>query len=142
MYKQGQGLTSRIGVACLGMLLGFYSGYEWYYWRMPEVAPTTLLEYVATLAFIGSIALFAGLTLLGSYLAFVNPKSCDYVIDMDAELKKVVWPTVLPIFDPQAEAWGSTYVVIVYTVILSVYIYLVDIGLDFVITKQLLSWLS
>jgi len=143
VYKKGQGFASRIGVVGLGLLVGLYAGHSWYYW--PSIYPsaaTTIAERVLSTAFIGAILLLLGTTAGGVYVALFQPMSSDYLIDMDTELRKVVWPAVMPLFDPKTEAWGSTYVVIACTVILTVFIWLIDLGMDFTITQHLLRWLG
>ena len=51
----------------------------------------------------------------------------------------MVWPTTAPLFDPKAEAWGSTYVVIVCTAMFTVFIWLADLFLHFGITEFLFA---
>jgi len=116
MYKKGQGMISRAGMACLSFLLGSYAGNAWYGWWFDSVL----------LAGIGGAGLFLGMTGLGLYLCFRSPGSSDYLIDMDGELRKVIWPAVQPLFDHKTEAWGSTYVVILCTFLLTFYIWIVD----------------
>ncbi len=139
-YKKGQGMASRIGVAALILVLGLYAGYCWYWWLYnPETA--SLAANLLSASFLGSVALAVIGAGLGVYLAFLGEKSGDYLIDMDLELRKVVWPPVQPLFDYKAEAWGSTYVVIISTVILTVFIWLVDTGLNLILTQGLLRLL-
>ena len=90
---------------------------------------------------VGALFLFGGSSVLGYHLAMRLPKSCDYLIDMDVELRKVVWPAVQPLFDPKTEAWGSTYVVILCTIVLGLFIWIVDKVLQFSITDGFLHWL-
>lgn len=147
MYKQGQGIASRTGIAVLGFLIAAYASFSWYGWRVDTGASAAqsgwevLAGSLLTSSFIGAVVLLLGGTGLGLYLSFRNPRSCEYLIDMDIELRKVVWPTIQPLFNPQTEAWGSTYVVIVCTLILSVFTGLVDYILEFVIANNILTWI-
>ena len=134
MYKAGQGMASRVGAMVVGILIAAYASLSWYRWH-PFAAGAS--------AGIGSIDLgIAGVLLLGiaacfAWFVFKRPASSDYLIDMDDELRKVVWPSVLPLFDPKTEAWGSTYVVIVCAVLFTVFIWLVDLFLQYTITYGL-----
>jgi preprotein translocase SecE subunit len=81
--------------------------------------------------------LLVGIAGLFVWMVFKRPGSADYLIDMDDELRKVVWPSVLPLFDPKTEAWGSTYVVIVCAILFTAFIWLVDLFLQYTITYGL-----
>lgn len=126
MYKSGQGMTSRIGVLALIIAFGAYAGYSWYGFF-----------YGTQAAAIGAVVLLGFFVGIAVYTALKNPKTCDFLIDMDAELRKVVWPDTKPIFDPKAEAWGATYVVIITVIIFAVFIYVVDLGLAAVLQDEL-----
>ena len=141
MYKKGQGTLSRIGVLIISVLVAIYGGRSWYYWPLLFRDATGFVDRVLSPGFIGGVFLFVGILAGGIYLVLFHPLTSDYLIDMGAELRKVVWPPVVPLFDPKTEAWGSTYVVIACTVILSIFIWLVDSALDFAITRQLLKLL-
>ncbi len=128
-----------MATAALVALVGFYAGYSWYWWRFPVA--DTLSARLLSLGFIGGAALFLIFTAAGLYLAFYNQRTGEYLIDTDGELRKVVWPAVQPLFDPQAEAWGSTYVVIGCAIIFTVYIGIVDWALHYAISLGLLRLL-
>ncbi len=128
---------------CLLLIVGFYAGYSWYYFCHADMEASAVEEKVyMILRLAGTLLLLLGSGVLGYLLAMVRPSSSDYLIDMDVELRKVVWPSIQPLFDPKAEAWGSTYIVIACTVIITVYIWIVDSVLDFSITQHLLQWLA
>ena len=133
MYKAGQGVASRTGALLLGILIGFYAALSWYSWLRPLGANTRFEQYVSV-GFLGSVILLLFVVGLFAYLAFRSPGASDYLIDMDAELRKVVWPSVMPLFDPKTEAWGSTYVVIVCAIIFTIFIWLTDLFLQFTVT--------
>ena len=132
-------MTSRAGIFALGVLLAFYAGYRWYWWQWQE--SLTLSDWLLGIHSIGSVILFQRISLGAGYLCFVRPGSCDYLIDMDVELRKVVWPPVQPLFDHRAEAWGSTYVVILCTILMTVFIWITDMVLETTITHGLLRWI-
>ena len=118
----------------IGAFIALYASYSWFRWNpfgAAGSAPSFSVDTVIALVLLlGTLGLFA-------WLAFKGPKSSDYLIDMDDELRKVVWPSVMPLFDPKTEAWGSTYVVIVCAILFTVFIWLVDLILQYVITYGL-----
>ncbi|MCC8180184.1 MAG: preprotein translocase subunit SecE [Planctomycetes bacterium] len=141
MYKAGQGMPSRIGTLIVGVLIAAYAALSWFSWQRP-VGALTRYDAFVNAGFIGSLMLLVGVIALFAWLAFKSPRSSDYLIDMDDELRKVVWPSVLPLFDPKTEAWGSTYVVIVCAILFTIFIWLVDLMLQLVVTYGLFqSWL-
>lgn len=131
VYKAGQGMPSRIGTMIVGVLIAFYASHSWFRWH-PLVAATGINIDFGIAAF-----LLVGICGFFGWLAFKSPKSSDYLIDMDDELRKVVWPSALPLFDPKTEAWGSTYVVIVCAIIFTIFIWVVDMVLQYAITDVL-----
>lgn len=137
MYKKGQGMSSRIGVTLLGVLLAFYAGnsYYWFNTNLKESLAENLLHH----SFFVAIIIFVGMSAAAIFYSLYNTKSVDYLIDMDVELRKVVWPAVQPLFDPKTEAWGSTYIVIGCTVVLTLFIAAVDVVLQKGITEGLLN---
>ena len=138
MYKAGQGMPSRIGAMIVGALIAFYTSYSWFRWH--PFGP--IGGGVLSVDFAVSLILLVGVLVFFGWTAFRSPKSSDYLIDMDDELRKVVWPSVMPLFDPKTEAWGSTYVVIVCSIIFTIFIWLADLILQFVITYGLFqNWL-
>lgn len=133
MYKAGQGMPSRIGAMIVGALIAFYASYSWFRWHPFGATGGGALS----VDFAISVILLIGALVFFGWTAFRSPKSSDYLIDMDDELRKVVWPSAMPLFDPKTEAWGSTYVVIVCSIIFTVFIWLVDTILGLVITTGL-----
>ncbi len=136
MYKVGQGMPSRIGAVVVGLLIALYASSSWFSWQRPLGAVTRFDAFVNP-GFIGAVVLLIGITGLFAYLAFRSASSADYLIDMDDELRKVVWPSVMPLFDPKTEAWGSTYVVIICAIFFTIFIWLVDLFLQFTISYGL-----
>ncbi len=143
MHKEKQGKVARAGAVVLGVILALYSGFSWYRWQLSieDASSASVSSLFMNHAFIGALVIFLGITALAVYFAFFAVKSSDFLIDVDVELRKVVWPDYLPLFDPKAEAWGATYVVIVAVLFLAIYIGLADTILDFVLAKNVLQWL-
>ncbi len=143
IYKEGQGALTRILTILLIGLVGAYTGISWYRWQIDAetVKTGSFVSLFLNPAFVGALVIFVGLILLGVYLSYFKANSADFLIELDAELRKVVWPTAMPLFDPKAEAWGSTYVVIVTTVLSTVYIGLVDMFFEWSLARHVLVWL-
>lgn len=142
VFKEGQGIATRIGAVILMTLLGAYSGLCWWHWQIGEAALSGgALGLFANAAFAVGVLLFIGLTAAGIWLSFFRPGTCEFLIEVDTELRKVVWPNVLPLFDPKTQAWGSTYVVIITTVLCTVYIGVVDIVFEWALARHVLVWL-
>jgi len=133
VYKAGQGMPSRIGAMVVGFLIALYASYSWFRWQPIGIQWPS----AASVDPIFAGALLVAVCGLFGWLVFRSPKSADYLIDMDDELRKVVWPKAMPLFDPKTEAWGSTYVVIVCAILFTIFIWVVDILLKLIVTDGL-----
>ncbi len=123
VYKPGQGYFTRsgtvVGCAVLGLL-----GIDWLWEGMKGIklgAPDTALGavnplYVATA---GAILVGGVITFFVYYLVFVKPRSVDFLIATESEMKKVNWST-------RREVIGSTSAVIVTAAVISIFCYGID----------------
>lgn len=116
IYKPGQGYYTRMGtvVGCSVIgLLGIL--WMWDYMKRIHVEGVNPL-YVSTAA-----ALIVGglLTAIMYYLVFVKPKSVDFLIATESEMKKVNWST-------RREVIGSTTAVIVTALVIAIFCYGID----------------
>ena len=130
-YKHGQGKLSR-GLAGMGMgMFGFFASYRLYLWLgaydffkgdLP-LLPSNLLgaEMPVNYALVVGLGLLIG-TAVGTYLISNHPKVADFLLETEAEMKKVSWPSV-------NEIWGSSVVVLIVTIIFGVYLLGVDYSL-------------
>lgn len=116
-YKAEQGKNVRWGTFIgIGFLIAW--GAKYIYDRL-RVYEDTSLGFVLTT---GIPILFAvGLGLLTWWATFVHPKASDFMIATEGEMKKVSWSS-------KKEVVGSTKVVIVVTILLSLIIFIVDIA--------------
>lgn len=117
-YKPEQGKATRTGtVAAAGALIAWgayfiwdrlqvYEGDEW--WRL-------LITTGIPLAF--AVVLGA---LVWRY-SFAHPKTGDFMIATEGEMKKVNWSS-------RKEIIGSTKVVILFTLLMAIYLFAVDLG--------------
>ena len=81
-----------------------------------------ILHLDALGAMILFLAGFAG----AFYTVYVSPKSANFLIETEAELRKVTWPDYKPWFRMDTEIWGSSYVVIFLLCMLAVVIAIWD----------------
>jgi len=125
-------MSSRIGAVVLIALFGIYSAHRWYF---------HFFEANNAVALAGTLILALGFAALAAWTGIYKARTVDFLIEMDAELRKVNWPAVTPVFSPKAEAWGATFVVIITVVIMGVFFYAVDRILAFTIQDGLLPWL-
>ena len=117
-YKPEQGKTTRTAtlVAALALVawgayfiydrLQIYQGDDW--WRL-------LITYGIPLAFL------VGLGAIAWRYSFGHPKTGDFMIATEGEMKKVSWSS-------RREIVGSTKVVILFTLAMALYLFAVDIG--------------
>jgi preprotein translocase SecE subunit len=151
VYKPGEGAVTRLGFfVVLGSFI-LYGAHSWYYnWTFMR---TTLLKYLEPIGlgvllnwttdgimpkivgFAGSGILIGGGLLLAYYYLYVKPRSAEFLIQTDGELRKVTWPKVSPWFKPETQVWGATYVVLVVVVLLALYVFSVDTVLNFLAQK-------
>ena len=118
VYKPGQGYYTRMGTvvgAAVISLLGILWAWEYMQgWKIGGVNPL----YVATA---GAIVIGGVITFVVYSLVFTKPKTVDFLIATEGEMKKVNWST-------RREVVGSTGAVIVTALVIAVFCYLIDIG--------------
>ena len=123
MYRQGHGKRARMVMFLLLGLLGLYVSYSFY--NSTELWVTNVVfavgEFDVEIRHIGA-AFFALIFVIAIYILTVRSKrSVDFLIETDSEMEKVSWPS-------SADVRSSAVVVLVTVVILSVFIWLVDMG--------------
>jgi len=108
IYKQGQGRLAR-GVAAVGLApFGIWAALETYEWMVDFAYARYYVPGAILLAF-----------LAGAYYLANRPKTTDFLIETETEMKKVTWPTY-------REVLAATVVVIVVVIILGVYLFGID----------------
>ena len=120
IYKKGQGPIARLIAGSMGTVFAYYAGREAYVF---------LVEYMevreAIGIFIGAVifAVFGALTV---HYVLLNPDTSDYLIETEAEMRKVNWPT-------KNEVISSTAVVIGCVILLSGYVFINDLLITFLL---------
>lgn len=117
LYKSGQGYWTRLMTALGGGVLTLAGAY----WVMdqlqrllgPDHAYLIYWQGAAAVAVVGLIA-----PLLFKWVG-TKPRTCDFLIATEGEMKKVNWPT-------KTEVYGATRVVIVVVLIFMGVLYVAD----------------
>lgn len=109
----------KIGASLLLVLLGFVA-----YFALASQSP-----------YVRWLALFAGV-LAGAVLFMFSGAGKTFwafVLDSERELRKVVWPT-------RKETWQISLFVGVFAVLMSLFLWLADKGLEWVLYSLILGW--
>ncbi|MBX3353314.1 MAG: preprotein translocase subunit SecE [Phycisphaeraceae bacterium] len=117
VYKPGQGYWTRVGTA-VGIAIVGLTGAFWLWGELETVRLGNLEPVITQAIAAGVITLFTAL--ITYYLVGLKPKTNEFLISVDQEMKKVNWST-------RREIIGSTYVVIFIAAALAVIIYTIDL---------------
>ena len=135
MYKRKQGQTTRWITFVTLTTLWLYAAYRCFFsfpdWKWAETVylysvKIPLVEIPTpdiTSKLLISIGVGVLLSFISAYMCFWGNRTSDFLIDTESEMRKVSWPTL-------KEVLKSSVVVIIAIIILAVYLYVVDIGLD------------
>jgi len=115
LYKSGQGYWTRL-LSALGGGILVVAGALWIKQKL-EIIPGEYSVFIQWGAALAVVAVFAPLIYrwVGS-----KPRTCDFMIATEGEMKKVAWPN-------RKEVIGSTLVVIWCVVLLATLLFLADI---------------
>ena len=113
-------------------LFGFFASYRLYLWlgsydlfkqKLPGVSSNLLgAEMPVNYGLLVGLGCLIG-TAVGTYFISNRPRVADFLLETEAEMKKVSWPST-------NEIWGSSIVVLIVTIIFGVYLLGVDYGLS------------
>jgi len=115
IYKPGQGYWTRLLSAIGGGVL-VAAGAEWL-WRNLSILSNDYARYIQAAAVILMLAVFGFLL---AWLIGSKPRTIDFMIATEGEMKKVNWPS-------RKEVVGSTWVVICCVVLLATLLFSADI---------------
>ncbi|MEM9883567.1 MAG: preprotein translocase subunit SecE [Planctomycetota bacterium] len=123
IHKPGQGYWTRT-LSAIGAGMLVLAGAAWLYAISPGFLPeANEIYYRAGIA--AAVILGFGLLI---YWLLNKPNIVDFMIAVEAEMKKVNWPT-------KKEIVGSTWVVICGTFLIAALLFVIDIGFGFVFTQ-------
>ena len=129
LYKKGQGTTARASAYLIGtLLIGFGAVRLFAAVNVPgQGVLTSDLPVIGALTITKVVAFFIGAAgVLGLHYVLNRPKSVDLLIETEAEMRRVSWPTM-------KQVWNATLVVAFVTLLLAVTMS----GLDLVIRQVL-----
>jgi preprotein translocase subunit SecE len=151
-YKPGEGMMTRLGSFLCVLSFAAFSAHHWFYdWTLARkvvvkffsaISMGALVEWTEDpstariIAYGGVFALLIGLSWVGYYFIYQRPRTSEFLVQTDGELRKVTWPEITPWFKPEAKVWGVTYVVMIVLLVLTVYIFAVDFFF-----KEITHWL-
>ncbi|MCC7145717.1 MAG: preprotein translocase subunit SecE [Phycisphaeraceae bacterium] len=115
IYKHGQGKWTRLLTAA-GVGVIALAGVRWLWQELDAIPDGHHREFWQIGMFLGVLLGTAGIL----YWVLNKPKIADFMIGTEAEMKKVNWPT-------RREIIGSTWVVICGTLMMAVFLYVVDL---------------
>lgn len=117
IYKKGQGNQARAITALAAVAIAVFGVVE-------SKGMFMASTWTASIPFFIAIAVMLGIAVAGIYLSLINPRTSEFLIETQAELKKVAWP-------PKSEVKGSTLVVVATVVLLGAFLYVVDFVLAY-----------
>ena len=118
-YKVGQGYWTRMMSAVAGGVLVAYAAL-WFWGQLSQLnVKGEIIYYQGAVA--GAILLLGGM--LVYWLTYLSPKSGEFLIATEGEMRKVNWSS-------RREIMGSTWVVIAIAVLIAFVLFTVDILLS------------
>lgn len=135
-YKPGQGTIVRWSAFALVALLVLFGCHSLYRvvgtdWWENALLRVPILDFGVTTGFLISF----GLAAAGCFAAYVfvvnGSRPAEFLIETEGELKKVNWP-------PRHEFLGSSFIVILSVVIISLYLMFVDKFLELTVNQLIL----
>ncbi len=118
IYKKGQGYWTRL-MSAIGIGILVFMGGRWLQGQLNTVRLFGLEPaYTQGFAFALIVLIFGW---LGYHFIGRNPRSVDFLIATEGEMKKVNWSS-------KKEIMGSTWVVIGFTVLIALCCFLLDMG--------------
>ncbi len=121
IYKSGQGYYTRmgtvVGVSLITLLGLFWIASYAKSWKILDLNPIYVSAGTASLV---GLIVFA----IMYWIVFVNPRSVDFLVATEGEMKKVNWST-------RREIVGSTATVIVTAIVITVFCWTIDYAFAF-----------
>ncbi len=116
IYKPGQGKWTRLLTAA-GIGIIVFTAAFWVGGEMDAIPDEASRELWKTVMF--ALVMLGGGAM--TYWALNRPRIADFMIATETEMKKVNWPS-------RRDIVGSTWVVILGTLLMAVFLFLVDLG--------------
>lgn len=134
-YKKSQGMIVRTTSGIILFLIALYGCYALYKFIPPldtsirpyratfwgtELIKLPLFDFIINYGMVLSAIFFILISLLIYRWLLNKPKTVDFLIETEDELKKVSWP-------PKHQYFGSTVAVIISVVVIGVFLLVVDL---------------
>ncbi len=137
LYKKGQGSTGRMIGLVSAFLLVATGGYSLWVTLQGSTALSKVLLAIPNVGLDITWALLIALTVVvvGSLgiVWFINrPRAVDLLIETEAEMRKVSWPS-------RQEAWNSSVIVVVTVVVMMGLLFFYDYALNFFLKRLFLA---
>jgi|SRR5579862_1124630 len=146
VYKPGEGYATRLGLMVVVLAYVIFATRQWYYnWIfLPKFISSIGLGFMTNwteavpgyVQWIGTAAVAATGLLTGYYYIYIRRDSAEFLIKTDTELGKVTWPKISPWFKVETQVWGTTYVVLIVTAALTLFVFSSDM-----ILKKIADWI-
>ena len=146
IYKEGQGVLVRRCAFWGLMLIIVWGGQGLYTWLFNtfDFSKVLLIErgveplqgYRIPLLdqrFNWAFVIAWGMVLAASFVTWrllMRPRTADFLIDTDTELKKVTWPS-------WKDAWNSSLIVVLFVIVLTIFLVSSDFVLNLIFSKIL-----
>jgi preprotein translocase subunit SecE len=151
VHKPGEGYATRLGMMAVIAAYVFFACYHFYYnWVFVRDFVDEIfrgiglgkltgwmgdLDVSSVIAWVGTFAIAIVGLLTGYFFVYIKKPTAEFLIKTDVELNKVTWPKITPWFKSDTLVWGSTYVVLIVVVALTVYTFGVDMVLQWISQK-------
>ncbi|MEN8148235.1 MAG: preprotein translocase subunit SecE [Planctomycetota bacterium] len=127
-YKKGQGSIARLLALAGCLLLLFWGGWSFWIWLQGFTSLSSSLLEVPTVGLEIDLALIIAVVVVlaggaGSVWILNRPRLVDLLIETEAEMKKVSWPS-------RQEAWNSSVIVVVTVVVMMGLLFFYDFALN------------
>lgn len=132
VYKNGQGMAARWTGAALVMGMALYGCYALYDYPSHEgwwgdvLFSLGALDLELKYGLLVSLALAVGLAILDFRFVVNHPRVADFLIETEAELRKVSWPA-------KHEYLNASFVVILSVMILSFWLVFSDVAISWLL---------
>lgn len=147
-HKPGEGYATRLGMMAVIMAYVAFACHHWFYnWVylrnfidgiLSAIGLGVLVRWTydpgaaRVVATLGTVAIAATGFAIAYFFIYVKRQSAEFLIKTDTELGKVNWPPITPWFKVESKVWGATYVVLIVVAALTLYVFGVDMVLQWV----------
>jgi preprotein translocase subunit SecE len=145
-HKPGEAYATRLGMMVVVMAYVAFACHHWYYnWvylrnfiegTLNPISLGVLVRWTydplasRVIATLGTVTLAAAGFAVAYFFIYVKRRSAEFLIKTDGELSKVNWPSITPWFKIESKVWGATYVVLIVVAALTLYVFTVDLVLQ------------